>query len=94
MKSLEIKYEDGKFTHLIVDGLNIDGLTAINFSHVVGEELLTLSITTQITGNLTLSPEVSIDLDVDADHETLEARIREAAKYGANRGFCEVGKGR
>ncbi|EIJ9842371.1 hypothetical protein LJS05_001899 [Salmonella enterica] len=94
MKSLEIKYDDGKFTHLIVDGLKVDGLTAFKFSHVVGEELPTLSITTQISGKLTLSPEVSVAFDVQGDHETMEERIKAADKYGLNRTFLELGTGR
>ncbi|MCZ7839694.1 hypothetical protein LRB91_12810 [Leclercia adecarboxylata] len=63
MKSLEIKYDDGKLTHLIVDGLKVDGLTAIKFSHAVGEELPTLSITTHITGNLTLLTDYAINAE-------------------------------
>ncbi|WP_049003092.1 hypothetical protein [Citrobacter freundii] len=94
MKSLEIKYDDGKFTHLIVDGLKIDGLTAFKFSHVVGEELPTLSITTQISGKLTLSPEVSVAFDMQGDHETMEERIKEAAKYGPIRTLLVSGTGR
>ncbi|HCL6313906.1 hypothetical protein RRL14_10240 [Citrobacter freundii] len=93
MKSLEIKYDDGKFTHLIVDGLKVDGLTAFKFSHVVGEELPTLSITTQISGKLTLSPEVSVAFDMQGDHETMEERIKEATKYGPNRTLLELGTG-
>ncbi|OUE67961.1 hypothetical protein [Citrobacter freundii] len=93
MKSLEIKYDDGKFTHLIVDGLKVDGLTEFKFSHVVGEELPTLSITTQISGKLTLSPEVSVAFDMQGDHETMEERIKEAAKYGPNRTLLELGSG-
>ncbi|MHA1056552.1 hypothetical protein [Enterobacter mori] len=92
MNSLEIKYEDGKFTHLIVDGLKVDGLTAINLSHAVGEELPTLSITTQITEKLTLSPNFYINAESEPDE--LAERIREAVKAGANSGIREVTKGR
>lgn len=92
MKSLEIKYEDGKFTHLIVDGLKVDGLTAINFNHAVGEDVPTLSITTHITGNLTLSPDFYINAECEPDD--LAERIRDAVKDGANSGFREVAKGR
>ena len=92
MKSLEIKYEDGKFTHLIIDGLKVDGLTAINFSHAVGEELPTLSITSHITGNLTLSTDFAINAEGDPD--VLAERLREAVKAGANAGIREVAKGR
>lgn len=92
MKSLEIKYEDGRFTHLIVDGLKVDGLTAINLSHAVGEELPTLSITTHITGNLTLSPDFYINAESEPDE--LTERIREAVKAGANSGIRKVAEGR
>jgi len=92
MKSLEIKYEDGKFTHLIIDGLKVDGVTAINFNHAVGEELPTLSITTRITGNLTLLTDYAINAEGDPD--ALAERIKEAVKAGANAGIREVAKGR
>ncbi|MGL5599480.1 MAG: hypothetical protein ACRDD5_01090 [Silvania sp.] len=92
MKSLEIKYEDGKFTHLIIDGLKVDELTAISFNHAVGEELPTLSITSHITGNLTLSPDIAMNAEGDPD--ALAERLREAVKAGANAGIREVAKGR
>jgi len=92
MKSLEIKYEDGKLTHLIIDGLKVEGLTAISFTHAVGEELPTLSITSHITGNLTLSPDFAVNAEGDPD--ALAERIKEAVKAGANAGFLEVAKGR
>ncbi|XUA20706.1 hypothetical protein ACQVA2_08090 [Citrobacter sp. OP27] len=90
MKNLEIKYEDGKFTHLIVDGLKLDGLTAISFNHVVGEEFPTLSITTLIKEKLTIPPDFAINAEGDPDG--LAERIREAVNCGAERGIREVAK--
>ena len=80
MKNLEIKYEEGKYVHLIVDGVLVDGLTSISFNHAVGEGLPTLSVTTQITGKTTLShyPEVAINLS--GDPELLKKKIKEAVE--------------
>lgn len=91
MKSLEIKYEDGKFTHLIVDGIKVDGLTAINFSHAVREELPTLSITTQITGKLTITPDFAMNAEGDPD--ALAKRIKEVVEAEAAGGIRDVVKG-
>ncbi|MFU1850858.1 hypothetical protein [Citrobacter portucalensis] len=85
MKSLEIKYEDGKYVHLIVDGILVEGLTSVSFKHSVGEDLPTLSVTTQITGKMTLSlsPEVAINLS--GDPELLKKKIKEVVEANSGK---------
>lgn len=85
MKSLEIKYEDGKYVHLIVDGVLVEGLTAISFSHAVGEDLPTLSVTTQITGKMMLSPSPEVAINLSGDPEILKKRIKEVADVSSGK---------
>lgn len=44
MKDLSIVYRDGKFVHVVVDGVEMNQITAIQFSHQVGETVPTLSL--------------------------------------------------
>lgn len=44
MKDLSIVYRDGKFVHVVVDGVEMNQITAIQFSHQVGEAVPTLSL--------------------------------------------------
>jgi len=48
MKDLSIVYRDGKFVHVVVDGVEMNQITAIQFSHQAGETLPTLSISGHI----------------------------------------------
>ncbi|KLG24003.1 hypothetical protein YA50_14010 [Enterobacter kobei] len=85
MKSLEIKYEDGKYVHLIVDGVMVEGLTAISFNHTVGENLPTLSVTTQITGKMMLSPSPEIAINLSGDPELLKKKIKESVEANSGK---------
>ncbi|WP_286778050.1 serine acetyltransferase [Leclercia sp. UBA1284] len=44
MKDLKIEYRDGKLTELSIDGVSFNIVTAITFSHTVGETLPTVSL--------------------------------------------------
>lgn len=44
MKDLIIEYRDGKFVQLVVDGVEMKRITSIQFSHAVGENLPTLTL--------------------------------------------------
>lgn len=79
MKSLEIKYEDGKYVHLMVDGIMVEGLTAISFNHVVGEGFPTLSVTTQITGKMMLAPSPEVAINISHEPEQIKKIIKEVA---------------
>ncbi|WP_024558299.1 serine acetyltransferase [Franconibacter pulveris 1160] len=45
MKDLKIEYQDGKMVELSIDGVSFNTVTAISFSHEVGETLPTVSLT-------------------------------------------------
>lgn len=85
MKSLEIKYEEGKYVHLIVDGVLVEGLTSISFNHAVGEGLPTLSVTTQITGKMTLSPSPEVAINLSGDPELLKKKIKEVVEASSGK---------
>lgn len=44
MKDLSIEYRNGKFVRLVIDGVEMNGVTSIQFSHAVGQEVPTVSI--------------------------------------------------
>ncbi|MBW9419927.1 MULTISPECIES: serine acetyltransferase [Enterobacter cloacae complex] len=45
MQDLKIEYRDGKLVELSIDGVSFKTVTAITFSHTVGETLPTVSLT-------------------------------------------------
>lgn len=45
MKDLKIEYQDGRLVELSIDGICFQSVTAITFSHEVGETLPTVSLT-------------------------------------------------
>ncbi|EPT8947553.1 serine acetyltransferase [Cronobacter malonaticus] len=45
MKDLKIEYQDGKLVELSIDVVSFNAVTAITFSHEVGETLPTVSLT-------------------------------------------------
>ncbi|ELQ6012512.1 serine acetyltransferase [Cronobacter sakazakii] len=45
MKDLKIEYQDGKLVDLSIDGVTFSAVTAITFSHEVGEALPAVSLT-------------------------------------------------
>jgi len=44
MKDLSIQYRDGKFVQLVIDGVEMKHVTSIQFSHTVGEDVPTLTV--------------------------------------------------
>lgn len=44
MKDLSIEYRDGKFVHLVIDGVEMKDVTSIQFSHAVGQEVPTVTV--------------------------------------------------
>ncbi|HGV4075014.1 TPA: hypothetical protein ACNHAC_004357 [Enterobacter kobei] len=44
MKDLSIEYRDGKFVRLVIDGMEMKRVTSIQFSHTVGENVPTLTV--------------------------------------------------
>lgn len=44
MKDLSIQYRDGKFVQLVIDGVEMKRVTSIQFSHTVGEDVPTLTV--------------------------------------------------
>ncbi|EMN5401292.1 MULTISPECIES: hypothetical protein [Enterobacter cloacae complex] len=44
MKDLSIEYRDGKFVRLVIDGVEMKRVTSIQFSHTVGENVPTLTV--------------------------------------------------
>ena len=44
MKDLSIEYRDGKFVHLVIDGVVMKRVTSIEFSHSVGQDVPTLTV--------------------------------------------------
>ncbi|WP_339026109.1 serine acetyltransferase [Leclercia pneumoniae] len=45
MQDMKIECRDGKLVELSIDGVSFKSITAINFSHEVGETLPTVSLT-------------------------------------------------
>jgi len=48
MKDLSIEYHDGKFVRLVIDGVEMKRITSIQFSHTVGEDVPTLTVSGHI----------------------------------------------
>lgn len=48
MKDLKIEYRDGRFVECSIDGIEFNSVTAIGFSHEVGETLPTVTLTIPI----------------------------------------------
>ncbi len=44
MKDLIIEYRDGKFVQLAIDGVEMKRVTSIQFSHTVGDNVPTLTV--------------------------------------------------
>ena len=44
MKDLSIEYRNGKFVRLVIDGVEMKHVTSIQFSHTVGENVPTLTV--------------------------------------------------
>ncbi|EAP5759649.1 Uncharacterised protein [Enterobacter ludwigii] len=44
MKDLSIEYRDGKFVRLVIDGVEMKNVTSIQFSHAVGQEVPTVTV--------------------------------------------------
>lgn len=44
MKDLSIEYRDGKFVQLVIDGVEMKRVTSIQFTHTVGEDVPTLTV--------------------------------------------------
>ncbi|HDT2505307.1 TPA: hypothetical protein QHB56_004287 [Enterobacter roggenkampii] len=44
MKDLSIEYRDGKFVRLVIDGVEMKNVTSIQFSHAVGHEVPTVTV--------------------------------------------------
>lgn len=44
MKDFIIEYRDGKLVQLAIDGVKMTRVTSINFSHAVGEDVPTLTV--------------------------------------------------
>ena len=44
MKVLIIEYRDGKFVQLAIDGVEMKSVTSIQFSHAVGQEVPTVTV--------------------------------------------------
>lgn len=55
MKDLSIEYRDGKFVQLVIDGVVMKRVTSIEFSHSVGQDVPTLSV----SGHLCPEPDKS-----------------------------------
>jgi len=63
MKDLSIVYRDGKFVHVVVDGVEMNQLTAIEFSHQVGETVPTLSLSGHLISGLSKSGNETEQID-------------------------------
>lgn len=44
MKDLSIEYRDGKFVRLVINGVEMKNVTSIQFSHAVGQEVPTVTV--------------------------------------------------
>lgn len=56
MKDLIIEYRDGKLAELRVDGVLLEGVTSLGFSHFVGKETPELTINLVMSGKESLVP--------------------------------------
>ncbi|WP_105621664.1 serine acetyltransferase [Cronobacter malonaticus] len=56
MKDLKLEYQDGKLVELNIDGVSFNAVTAITFSHEVGETLPTVSLTFPLDNGERLVP--------------------------------------
>ncbi|MEG1113298.1 MAG: hypothetical protein RSE65_21620 [Hafnia sp.] len=65
MKDLSIEYRDGKFVQLVIDGVVMKRVTSIEFTHSVGQDVPTLSV----SGHIWPEPDKSTPalLQVDKD---------------------------
>ncbi|MDW3570974.1 hypothetical protein N4235_08595 [Enterobacter asburiae] len=48
MKDLSIEYRDGKFVRLVIDGVEMKDVTSIQFSHAVGQEVPTVTVSEHV----------------------------------------------
>ncbi|QLY64619.1 hypothetical protein [Enterobacter asburiae] len=67
MKDLSIEYRDGKFVRLVIDGVEMKDVTSIQFSHAVGQEM----------------PTVTISGHVVSGHRKGDQRIEQVDKHSA-----------
>lgn len=56
MKDLKIEYRDGKLIEFSIDGIQFNSVTAIGFSHEVGESLPSVSMSLPLGVGKTLVP--------------------------------------
>ena len=56
MQDLKIEYREGKLIELSIDGVKFNGVTAIGFTHEVGETLPTVSLSIPIGVGESLVP--------------------------------------
>lgn len=56
MKDLKIEYRNGKLVEFNIDGIQINSVTAIGFSHEVGETMPSVSMSIPIGTGKTLVP--------------------------------------
>lgn len=56
MKDLKIEYRDGKLVEFSIDGIRFDSVTAIGFTHEVGETLPSVSMSIPIGFGKSLVP--------------------------------------
>ena len=56
MKDLKIEYRDGKLIEFSIDGIQFNSVTAIGFSHEVGETLPSVSMSLPLGVGRTLVP--------------------------------------
>lgn len=56
MKDLKIEYRDGKLIEFSIDGIQFNSVTAIGFSHEVGDTLPSVSMSLPLGVGKTLVP--------------------------------------
>ncbi|AWP32176.1 serine acetyltransferase [Pantoea vagans] len=56
MKDLKIEYHDGRLVEFSIDGIEFNSVTAIGFSHEVGETMPTVSMSLPIGIGKSLVP--------------------------------------
>lgn len=69
MKDLIIEYREGKLAQLRVDGVLIEGVTSLGFSHSVGKA------TPELTVNLAMTGKESL-ISPDVDRKTFESATK------------------
>lgn len=52
MKDLIIEYRDGKFVQLAIDGVEMKRVTSIQFSHTLGEDVPTLTVSGHVWADI------------------------------------------